>query len=165
MNGEVRCTHTIRKLLLVLLTASAGATHAAKPGGGGGTPPPPGGACVGKGGVFPAMAYSRGVFSKNGTYTKTQIFVANSLGTCEVMVWDTADYDGYPIEPAFHFDFSGVTSGTGTLVWTQTRDNGETPEIDDPSSKSCNFRCRAAQSLDFRFRRSRPIERPIPRDF
>jgi hypothetical protein len=67
------------------------------------------------------MAYARGVRSKNGTLTKTQIFVANNLGTCQVMVYDTGDYNGLIADLAFHFD-----SGNGVLAWEQYRDNGET---------------------------------------
>jgi hypothetical protein len=87
-------------------------------------PPPPGSACVDKGGDFPAMAYSRGVFAKGGNYQSTQFFVANSLGTCEVMVYDTADYNNAPVFLSFHFDFG---TGNGTLAWHQLQDNGRTP--------------------------------------
>jgi len=95
---------------------------AAKP-----APPPPaspGAACISSTWAFPAMAYSRGVYSKSGAYQKTQIFVADSGGTCEVMVYDTGDYAGYPVNVSFHFD---VLSGWGTLVWQQLVDNGKLP--------------------------------------
>jgi len=106
----------------ILCLLGSGAVWAGKP-----PPPPPppsGSACVNMGGDFPAMAYSRGVFAKSGTYQRTQFFVANSLGNCEVMVYDTADYNGRPVNPSFHFDFG---TSKGTLAWQQLKDNGNTP--------------------------------------
>ena len=108
-------------IMLVLVTLASGELQAAKPGGG--TPPPSGSACVGQLGEFPAMAFARGVFATNGSYGRTQIFVANSFGTCEVMVYDSGNYDRSAISGlSFHFD---AGSGTGTLAWSQVRDNGE----------------------------------------
>ena len=108
-------------IMLVLVTLASGELQAAKPGGG--TPPPSGSACVGQPGEFPAMAFARGVFATNGSYGRTQIFVANSFGTCEVMVYDSGNYDRSAISGlSFHFD---AGSGTGTLAWSQVRDNGE----------------------------------------
>lgn len=115
----MRRLHSV--VLLVLITLASGGLQAAKPGGG--TPPPSGSACAEQGGAFPAMAYARGVFSKTGSYGRTQIFVANSLGTCEVIVYDSGDYDRSAISGlSFHYE---AGSNTGTLAWSQVRDNGE----------------------------------------
>ena len=116
----MRSLHNV--VLMVLVTLASGGLQAAKPGGG--TPPPSGSACMGQGGVFPAMAYSRGVYSNSGAYQKTQVFVANSLGNCEVMVYDTGDYTGKPVKVSFHYD---PGSSMGTLVWKQDVDNGKFP--------------------------------------
>jgi hypothetical protein len=109
----------IVRLIVAMVACSSHLVFAAKPPP---TPPPAAGTeCANKGGVFPAMAYSHGVYSGGGRYTKTQIFVANSLGTCQVMVYDTGDYSGWGVDVSFHYDSS---SRTGTLSWIQTRDNG-----------------------------------------
>ena len=109
-------------IMLVLVTLASGGLQAAKPGAG--TPPPSGSACVGQGGRFPAMAYARAVAAPNGSYARTQIFVANSTGTCQVMVYDSGDYS-FPLSSglSLHYD---AGSATGTLAWAQVRDNGET---------------------------------------
>jgi len=87
-------------------------------------PPSPGTACASSSWTFPAMAYSRGVYSQSGAYQKTQIFVADSRGTCEVLVYDTGDYTGKPVYVSFHYD---PGSSMGTLVWKQDVDNGKSP--------------------------------------
>lgn len=100
-------------IMLVFVTLASGGLQAA----------PPGSACVGQRGTFPAMAYAHGVFAKNGSYGRTQIFVANSFGDCEVMVYDSGTYDRSAISGlSFHYN---AGSGTGTLAWSQVRDNGE----------------------------------------
>jgi hypothetical protein len=111
-------------------------------------PPPPssGDACVGKGGVFPAMAYSRDTWAKKGNaiqYVKTQVFVANSLGTCEVMVYDASVY-GSAITASFRFD---IDSSVGTLVWFQGHDNGETDRTGRPVIKVAQFHVTAGGAI------------------
>jgi hypothetical protein len=109
----------IVRFIVGIVAFSSSIAFAAKPPP---TPPPPAGTeCVNQGGVFPAMVYSRGIYNGGGRYTKTQFVVANSLGTCEVMVYDTGDYGGFGVEVSFHFD---ATSGVETLAWLQSRDNG-----------------------------------------
>jgi hypothetical protein len=139
---SVMSLHARWFLVLVFAALASSGLQAAKPGGGGSTPPA-GSACAGAAG-FPAMAYSRGVYSKSGSYLKTQIFVADSLGTCEVMVYDTGDYSGPDVETSFHFDDG---TGWGTLAWSQTRDNGENASNGRAVVKVARFQVNAAGAV------------------
>jgi len=108
----MRFQNTVLGFGLALLIGSTGA-WAAKP-----APPPPppsGAACAGSDGVFPAMAYQRDVY-KGSTYQKTQIFLANSEGNCEVLVYDTQGSVGIG-RVRFHFN---ENDGSAKLAWSQS---------------------------------------------
>ncbi len=131
LGAPVRVTHASATRLLrwtlvaVLSFIATPLVHAAKPAPPPPPPPPPppaGDACVGKGGVFPAMAYTRSIWdTKTGKFLKKRLFVANSLGNCEVAVYESTS-TGANLEASFHFDFA---SGWGTLAWWQSREDGE----------------------------------------
>ena len=93
-----------------------------------------GAACAMSTGTFPAMAYSRSVYQGNN-YKKKQIFLANSAGNCEVLVYDTGSAVNMG-RVRFHYN---ALDGTAKLAWWQQNELSGKNLVNQPAVRVATF--------------------------